>query len=110
MSTAGVSVPRLTAGSLRRLLTFLRKHVLAAMGCCFAVSVLLMKLSLVLNYLLNTARLGRQSSWFWHVELVGIRVLHNSCPPPVRRELSEGPLQSGAVMFSDGAVLRKVSP
>ena len=72
--------------------TFPRKHVLADKGCCFMISAPLMKFSFVLDYLLNIARLGRQSSWFWQVELVGIRQLR------------------GAVIFSCGAVLRKVSP
>ena len=54
--------------------TFLREHILADKGCCFMISALLMKLSFGLDYLLDMARLGRQSSWFWQVEFVGIRM------------------------------------
>jgi len=76
--------------------TFLHKYILAAMGCCFAISALVMDLPIVKGYLLNNG--------------VAVQAKNVGGYPGNLENLLKGLFCAGAVIIPLGAVLCKFSP
>ena len=77
-------------------MTFLHKYILAAMGCCFVINVLVMDLPIVKGYFLNNG--------------VAVQAENDGAYPENLEKLLKGNFRAGAVIIPLGAVLCKFSP